>query len=255
MRDRDTFLRPIAHRGLHDADSGVIENSVGAFAAAIAAGCGIECDVRPASDGTAMVFHDATLDRVTDASGPLDAHTPAALGRIAYRGSRTSDRVMTLRDLLDQVDGQVPLLVEIKNDFTPAEPRFIDSTLAAIGDYPGPIALMSFDPAVMALVRERAPQVPRGLVAGRYREEGWWSDRLTRARAADLSDLLESGAADPDFIAYHVRDLPTPVTRYIREVQGLPLFTWTVRTPDDRAVAARWADAAIFEGPIPTGAA
>jgi hypothetical protein len=45
-----------------------------------------------------------------------------------------------------------------------------------------------------------------------------------------------------------VSALPTPVTRFVREVLDMPLFTWTVRTPKDRLRADRWADAPIFEG-------
>ncbi len=69
-----------------------------------------------------------------------------------------------------------------------------------------------------------------------------------RSAPTALSHLLESRAAAPDFYAYHVGSLPTPVTRFVREVLGMPLFTWTVRTPAERAIAARWADAPIFEG-------
>lgn len=76
MLERSLFLRPIAHRGLHDAAAGVIENTAPAFSAAIGKGYGIECDLRPASDGTPFVFHDFTLDRLIEASGPLEARTP-----------------------------------------------------------------------------------------------------------------------------------------------------------------------------------
>src|SRR5262249_6818388 len=116
-------------------------------------------------------------------------------------------------------------------------------------DYNGPIALMSFDPDVMAALKEIAPGVPRGIISGIYRrDQGWWHDRLREDRAFRLSHLLESAQAAPEFYAYHVAALPTPVTRFVREVLGLPIFTWTVRTEDDRRAAARWADAPIFEG-------
>ena len=69
MRDRSAFLKPIAHRGLHDAAKGIIENTVPAFEAAIARGYGIECDVRPAACATPMVFHDLTLERLIEGEG------------------------------------------------------------------------------------------------------------------------------------------------------------------------------------------
>ena len=49
--------RPIAHRGLHDAASGIIENTPSAVGAAIAQGYGIEVDIQRSADGEAMVFH------------------------------------------------------------------------------------------------------------------------------------------------------------------------------------------------------
>ena len=61
--------RPIAHRGLHDAPSGVIENTPSAFRAAIASGYGIECDLQVSADGEAMVYHDDVLGRLTDHHG------------------------------------------------------------------------------------------------------------------------------------------------------------------------------------------
>ena len=77
------------------------------------------------------------------------------------------------------------------------------------------------------------------------------SDFLTAERAFQLSHLIESGPAAPDFFAYHVKDLPTPVTRFLREGLGMPLFTWTVRTAADLKTARTHADAPIFEGLLP----
>src|SRR5690606_10721371 len=83
------FVRPIAHRGLHDISLGRIENTAPAFEAAIAAGFGIECDLRPARDGTPFVFHDRTLDRLVDATGPIAACSPSELSALRYRGQST----------------------------------------------------------------------------------------------------------------------------------------------------------------------
>ena len=249
--DRQAFLRPIAHRGLHDASAGIIENSAPAFTAAIAKGYGIECDLRPAADGTPIVFHDETLERLVDGAGPVAALPPAALTALAYRSARdVGTRIITLADLIDLVDGRVPLLVEIKSEWAPPDPAFMSriARLAMAGAARGPLALMSFDPAVVAAQRQLAPAVPRGIVSGVYRGDGWWLDKLDAARAERLTHLLESRPAAPHFYAYHVAALPTPVTRFVRETLGLALFAWTVRTAAERAVAARFADAPIFEG-------
>ena len=69
------IARPIAHRGLHDAARGVIENTAGAVRAAIAGGYGIEVDVQVSADGEAMVHHDDVLGRLTEGEGRLDEFT------------------------------------------------------------------------------------------------------------------------------------------------------------------------------------
>src|SRR5215208_2222472 len=97
------IARPIAHRGLHDAKRGIIENTRSAFAAAMASNYAIECDVQLAADGEAVVFHDDTLDRLALAQGPLIARTSAELKSIMLRGS--TDRIGTLADLLGEVRG------------------------------------------------------------------------------------------------------------------------------------------------------
>lgn len=248
MLDRDAFLKPIAHRGLHGGRR--IENTAPAFEAAIAKGYGIECDVRAAADGLPIVFHDATLDRLVDGAGPVAGLGRSDLKRLGYRGAPET-RILTLAGLLALVAGRVPLLVEIKSEWQAPDREHLDQVARHAASYKGPLALMSFDPDVMRALKELAPRVPRGIVSGLYRAEkgdDWWSGVLSRERQERLSNLLDSGPAAPDFYAYHVKALPTPVTRYAREVQGLPLFAWTVRSEAERRSAAEWADAPIFEG-------
>ncbi len=247
--DRTTFVKPIAHRGLHNAGKGVIENTAPAFVAGLDGGFGVECDLQPAADGTPFVFHDAILDRLSDSRGRIDGHAPAALAALTYRGSR--EKILSYAAFLDLCAGRGPLLVEIKSDWTPPRADFLAKIAALSRGYNGPLALMSFDPAVMTAMATLAPGLPRGIVSGVYAGPGWDVDTLGVERAEHLTHLLESRGAAPSFYAYDVNALPTAVTRYVREVQGLPLFTWTVRTAADRAAAKTWADAAIFEGTAP----
>jgi glycerophosphoryl diester phosphodiesterase len=249
MIDRKTFLRPFAHRGLHHAAAGIIENTEAAFMAAIAKSYGIECDLRPAGDGLPVVFHDETLDRLTESSGPVSRFDAKDLARVSFKGAK--GRILTFAEFLELGQGRVPLLVEIKSEWDPPDPRYLRHISDLAIRYRGPLAFMSFDPAIMAALAQLAPGVARGIVSGMYRSndpEGWWDDRLSPERQEGLSHLLESRQADPHFYAYHVKALPTPVTRFVREVLGLPLFAWTVRSEEERRIAARWADAPIFEG-------
>ena len=223
-----------AHRGLHG--GGRVENSPSAFAAAIDRGMGIECDVQRSRDGQAMVFHDWMLDRLTGESGPVKARDAAELGTIALTGS--ADTIPTLPQLLAQVAGQVPLLIEVKSKL---EVRFLPLCLAvrrALEGYRGPVAAMSFDPRVVRWFADHAPHVVRGLVVteeGQRTLSGRWRRHLSLWRAR------------PDFLAYDVRDLPSRFAAAQR-ARGLPLLTWTVRSDDLRERAAAPAEAAIAEG-------
>jgi glycerophosphoryl diester phosphodiesterase len=233
--------RPFAHRGLHDAAAGVIENTATAFQAAIDGGYGIECDVQVSADGEAMVHHDDTLGRLAEGEAPLATLGAAELKAVRFRA--TGDRMITLGDLCDLVAGRVALLVEVKSRFD-GDRRLVRRVADVLGAYKGPVAAMSFDPALVAFVRIRAPGLVRGIVAeGRF---DW--DELTRWQRCRLAHLLHGGSTRPHFVAYAVRDLPAAAPLIARHLFGRPLLTWTVRSAAERQRAARWADQIIFEG-------
>src|SRR5271170_3555293 len=105
--------RPIAHRGLHDAARGIIENMPAAAAAAIAGNYGVEADLQISADGEAMVHHDDRLGRLTAGNAALADLTAAALTSVAFHA--TAERMMTLGDLCDLVAGRVPMMIELKS--------------------------------------------------------------------------------------------------------------------------------------------
>jgi len=106
---------------------------------------------------------------------------------------------------------------------------------------------MSFDPAQVAALREIAPALPRGMVAERrYQHPGW--ARLPAASKRAMAYFAHALRTRPQFIAYSVKDLPAAIPLAARNLFGLPLLTWTVRSPQEREKAARWADQMIFEG-------
>jgi glycerophosphoryl diester phosphodiesterase len=239
MRDWLT-ARPIAHRGLHDAAKGIVENTASAFRAAIAGDYSIECDVQISADGEAMVHHDDALGRLTDGDGRLDTIAASALKQVAFKA--TADRMLTLGELCELVSGRVPLLIEIKSRFD-GDLRLAQRAARILSGYRGPAALMSFDPEPIAAVRRSAPAVPRGLV-GMQRT----ADDAPTAEISPLWFTAQVLAARPQFLAYRVPDLTTLPPRLARHVLRWPLLTWVVRTPADRDRAARYADQIIFEG-------
>lgn len=235
--------RPVAHRGLHDAARGILENSGSAMDAAVAAGYAIELDLQASADGEAMVFHDFTLDRLTGERGPLAARPAAELCAITLAG--TTDPILTLPQLLARVAGRVPLVIELKSDFS-GDMRLAARAAELVGTYGGPAALMSFDPAMVVEVRRLTPQVVRGIVAeGHYAPEHW--PGMTAARSFALANLLHWPRSRFQFVNYRVADLDRPPVRLARAL-GLPVLAWTVRTPADRARVAAGADQMVFEG-------
>ena len=242
MIDTKHLIRPIAHRGLHVKTHGRIENTASAFQAAIAKGFGIECDLQPAQDYAPVVFHDATLGRLTGNKGTVNAMTPAALKRVPLRGTR--DRILSLQEFLEVVRGRVPLLIEIKSDWQYGD-AFSHAIATILRSYTGPYGLMSFDPRRVQPFAELLPGIPRGIVAGGLRRN-WHAAAWIRRWS--VTHLWQNDFLRPDFLAYYVRGLPSASPSLSRRPRGMPLFTWTVRTPADRAKAERHADAMIFEG-------
>jgi len=238
------IARPVAHRGLHDAAAGIVENTPSAFTAAIAGDYAIECDIQISADGEAMVFHDQTLERLTEGSGRLDAMSAADLKRVAFRTS--SDHMLTLRELADLVADRAALLVEIKSCFD-GDLRLVKRAAEVLANYRGRVALMSFDPVPIAALRTLAPHLPRGIVAERRYTHPEWSPLSARTKRA-LAYFQHALQSRPQFIAYSVNDLASAIPRLARNVLRLPLLTWTVRSDVDRERASRYADQMIFEG-------
>ncbi len=237
------LAHPIAHRGLHDAAAGMIENTSGAVRAAIAAGYGIEVDLQISGDGEAMVHHDDVLGRLTDGEGRLDQLSTAALKRIPFRSS--AERMMTLGELCDLVAGRVAMLIELKSRFD-GDGALPARVAAVLAGYRGPAAPMSFDPTQLKVLRQKAPHLPRGIVAARYRPHPYW-DRMPPALRYGMGSLLPALTAQPHFVAYAIGDLPAPGPFVARHVLGLPVVAWVVRSASERQRAARFADQIIFE--------
>lgn len=240
--------RPIAHRGLHDAAAGRVENSRAAASAAIEAGCAIECDVQISADGEAMVFHDERLDRLTDESGALAACESRRLTAIALRGG--GETIPTFAEFLALVGGRVPVICEIKSAFDD-DMRLAERAARIAADHAGPVAFKSFDPAIVAHLRAHAERlrighVPLGLVAeARYDAQDW--SRPSEAQRREMETLTHWPRTRPDFISWRVGDLPHAAPILCRAM-NLPVMTWTVRTPAQLALARAHADQIVFEG-------
>ena len=243
----DAFVTiPIAHRGYHDASKGVIENSLSAFRAAIAAGYAIELDIQLSADGQAVVFHDETLDRVAEGSGLVQDRSAAELGLIRLKNSR--DTIPTFGETLALVAGRTPLLVELKDqsgDMSGTDGVLERATVAALTGYKGPVALMSFNPHTIACLADLAPALPRGIVTGSWGPEDAaiiGTERCTHLRAIPDYDRTKSS-----FISHELADLERPRVADLK-AGGARILTWTVCSPADEAFARRIVHNITFEG-------
>lgn len=232
---------PFAHRGLHGPQTGP-ENSLAAFAAAAAAGYGIECDVRLLADGAVAVFHDAALARLTGRPGRLaDLH---AADLCALRLCGTAERPPLLGEVLDLVAGRVPLYIELKCEG--AADALARRVLEAVAAYPGPFCLASFDPWVLAVLARLAPARLRCLIAADFRDE----PAMGACRRFLYRHLFHAALARPHCLSYAWQALPNGSVTLARRL-GVPVLLWTVRAREDMVEALRYGDNVVFEGFLP----
>ncbi len=204
-----------------------------AFSAAIAAGAGIECDIRLSCDGWPVVYHDSDLRRLCGVAGETEATKAAAL--MALPLGQSAERIPWLGQLLELAGATTPLLLELKvRAGTP--PRPVDLLCRAVAQalhgHGGPVGVMSFDQRVAAWFAREAPAIPRGLViAGAL-------PRLRRVAALML--------ARPDFLAVETTVAASPWVARQRRVRQIA--SWTVRTAAERMALSDRVDALIWEG-------
>ena len=234
--------RPIAHRGLHDFSTGMVENTASAFAAAIAGGYAIECDLQLTRDGEAVVFHDDHVERLTEGRGMVKDHTVAEMKQLTMRNS--TDKVQTLAELLTQVNGQVPLVIELKSLWD-GDARLAQRAIEELKSYSGPHCLMSFDPDAIAAVRRFAPHIIRGIVAERATDS--YYNSLPLPKQTELRTFSHLARTRPDFVSFFYEELPwAPITAL--RASGMPIITWTIRSPQQAVMAMRCSDQITFEG-------
>ena len=222
----DPGSKGFAHRGLHG--PGVPENSLAAFRAAIAVGAGSECDVRLSADGQAVVFHDHDLRRLCASALAVEASGAAALTR--QRLFDTDEHIPLLRELLELIDGRVPLLIELKCRGGNAA-RLASAVAAQLDRYAGAAGVMSFEAAVGYWLARNAPQLRRGLVISRN------ASAFNRWRCIRRSNA--------QFLAIDCGAVARPWVGSQRRQKWI--YSWTIRSAADRKTAAIHADALIWE--------
>jgi glycerophosphoryl diester phosphodiesterase len=243
-----SFLaRPIAHRGLHDVNDGRPENSRAAFEAAIAHGYGIELDVQFTRDHEAIVFHDYHLSRLTTARGPIRQRTSEDLIDIGLIGG--GDHAEPLDQILELIDGRVPVLIELKDQDGEMGPKIgeLERRVAkALVAYAGDVAVMSFNPNSSVLMAELLPNVPRGIVTSAY-ADNWPLPKRIRDQLRDIPDFDRAQAS---FISHEAVDLSRPRVAELKQ-NGANILCWTVTSQKMADHALKVAENITFETYLP----
>lgn len=229
----------IAHRGYFDNEAGIPENSLSCFQAAIDKGFAIELDIQLSSDGVAMVFHDADLERMCGVEGKIWDYTAAELQEMKLFG--TEETIPTFEETLALINGQVPLLVEYKMDK-------VDTAVCAAGqalldEYDGAYAIQCFDPRALLWYKKNAPEVARGQLA----EEYWKNEKYEgKALYFVLTYMLTNVATAPDFISYkalHKDNLSLNVCRML----GAKTACYTIKSAEELDYVNNEFDMYIFD--------
>lgn len=232
-----------AHRGYHDGNVAVPENSLASFQAAIDAGYGIELDVQLSSDKIPMVFHDADLLRVCGVEGKIWDYTCQELQAMQLFG--TEETIPTLAQALELIGGQVPILVEYKMDKVDTDVCAYSHEL--LKNYDGPYAVQSFHPFALFWYRQNAKDVPRGILA-----KNFIRDKQEKGKDPSIVDFLTTNlmlnvVGYPDFIAYDWQDADYFALKLCR-LMGAPTSTWTLKDPAHYEQVQGQFDLYTFEG-------
>lgn len=232
-----------AHRGLHDNASDAPENSMPAFRKAVEAGLGMELDVQVTRDGVPVIFHDFKLDRICKTEGKITGCTYEELQ--AYRLCDSGEKIPKLSELLEMVDGRVPLIVEIKAETADVSCcAVIDRMLRA---YRGAYCIESFNPMVLWWFRRNHREVVRGQLSSNFRREGEYWNILYFF----MTHLLFNFLTKPDFIAYNHKFSEEPGRRICRRLYRHPAAAWTIRSQQDLEALRGEYDVFIFDSFLP----
>ena len=236
----DGLVDDYAHRGLHN--ELYPENSLGAFKNAVEHQVGIELDIQLSSDKIPMVFHDDNLKRVCGIDAKLSSYTADELSKMSLLGSKYT--IPTLKEVLELVDGRVPLLVEFKHGST----ELCEIACDMLDGYHGSFCVESFDPILLMRIKKYRPKYVRGqLVTNMFKTDFSKNPFLNFG----LTFMLFNFLSRPDFIAFDKTMKGNASVWICDKVIRSPMFIWTVTTEREYDESKRLSRVPIFERFIP----
>jgi len=215
----DWYLKhPIAHRGLHQGEN-IPENSLSSFRACIEKSLPIELDVHIMHDGTALVFHDDTFERMTGYH--RDIYLSEYKDVVELKLLKSEEKIPTLEEVLKLVDGEVPLVIELK--CLKHDGRLEHSVYNLLREYHGIYCVQSFNPFTLLWFKRFAPQVPRGLLAGSYDDAAisFWQKLV-------LKSLVFAFMIRPHYIGFEWNKLWYPSVFFFKTIMRIPFIAWVV---------------------------
>lgn len=237
MNNNIEFLlkKPIAHRGLHN--NKYLENTIESFENAINNGYPIELDVHLVKGGDIVVFHDDNLKRMCGINKRINKLTLPQIKKLRlFDGTST---IPTLKEVIDIVQGKVPILIELKNESNPK--KTVMKTLEVLNGYSGKFALQSFSPLNLLWINRLAPKIPKGQLSSFHKNsKNPVKVMIKKLRFYNLTKF--------DFITYNIEDLPN---KYVEKFKNLPLLAYTIRTKEEILKAKNLTQNYIFENLIP----
>ena len=230
-----------AHRGLHEKDRSIPENSMVAFKKAVEAGYGIEMDLNLTADGKIIVFHDDNLSRLCGVDKLLTDCTYNEL--TGYMLENTEEKIPLFEDVLKMVKGQVPLIVELKN--TKNINGLCSKTSELLDDYEGLYCVESFNPFIVRWFYKNRPDVVRGQISvGRKSLKNFdvklWQWLLIISFGTNL-------VTRPHFMAFCHGDARRKLGLCLFHLLAGRLVGWTVQDTDDFEYCMKRFDVIIFE--------
>lgn len=230
-----------AHRGLYDNEHGIPENSIAAFRRAVDKGYGIELDVHLTADNQLVVFHDDTLTRMCGMNKKISSFLYSDLMQLRLLG--TEEGIPLFKDVLELIDGKVPLIIELKVDGS-NQNLLCPLVWQLLSRYKGDYCIESFHPFVLQWFKRHEPQVVRGQLSCNFFKENPHCDIVLFL----MSNLMTNFFTHPDFIAYKYLDLDNPAVIYNRKLFHIMTVVWTIPGKPTYDRFKNKVDAMIFEG-------
>ena len=233
-----------AHRGLHDNKSDAPENSLKAFALAVQKGYGIELDVQLTKDLIPIVLHDYNLKRACHMELKVSTLTYDELKE--YKLFRSQERIPTLKEVLELVDGRIPLIIELKIPWTANQLCTRVSEL--MSGYKGFYVIESFNPFGLMWYRKHHPEVIRGQLSTDFIREKIDGDPVQYFM---LKHLLFNFLTKPDFIAYHHVYKKSLSFTLCCKLYHTKSVAWTIQSEEQLENSRGYFDLFIFDSFIP----